>query len=105
MAKIISTSEFRSQVEGKEGVVVVDFFATWCGPCKMLAPVFEQAGEEMQNDATFLKVDIDESLELAQQFKISTVPTVMVFKNGKPVDSLVGFIPKEALVQKVKSHL
>ena len=105
MAKIINTSEFKTNVEENQGVVVVDFFATWCGPCKMLAPVFEQAGEEMQNDATFLKVDIDESLELAQQFKISTVPTVMVFKNGKPVDSLVGFIPKEALVQKVKSHL
>ena len=105
MAKIINTSEFKTNVEENQGVVVVDFFATWCGPCKMLAPVFEQAGEEMQNDATFLKVDIDESLELAQQFQISTVPTVMVFKNGKPVDSLVGFIPKEALVQKVKSHL
>ena len=105
MAKIINTSEFKTNVEENQGVVVVDFFATWCGPCKMLAPVFEQAGEEMQNDATFLKVDIDESLELARQFQISTVPTVMVFKNGKPVDSLVGFIPKEALVQKVKSHL
>ena len=105
MAKIINTSEFKTNVEENQGVVVVDFFATWCGPCKMLAPVFEQAGEEMQNEATFLKVDIDESLELARQFQISTVPTVMVFKNGKPVDSLVGFIPKEALVQKVKSHL
>ena len=105
MAKIINTSEFKTNVEENQGVVVVDFFATWCGPCKMLAPVFEQAGEEMQNDETFLKVDIDESLELAQKFQISTVPTVMVFKNGKPVDSLVGFIPKEALVQKVKSHL
>ena len=105
MAKIINTSEFKTNVEENQGVVVVDFFATWCGPFKMLAPVFVQAGEEMQNDATFLKVDIDESLELAQKFQISTVPTVMVFKNGKPVDSLVGFIPKEALVQKVKSHL
>lgn len=105
MAKIISTSEFRSQVEGKEGVVVVDFFATWCGPCKMLAPVFEQAGEEMKNDATFLKVDIDQSLEIAQQFRISTVPTMMIFKAGKPVETLVGFMPKEAIVQKVKSHL
>ena len=105
MAKIISTSEFRSQVEGKEGVVVVDFFATWCGPCKMLAPVFEQAGEEMKNDATFLKVDIDQSLEIAQKFRISTVPTMIIFKDGKPVESLVGFMPKESIVQKVKSHL
>ncbi|MBQ3422469.1 MAG: thioredoxin [Romboutsia sp.] len=105
MAKIINTSQFRESVEQNSGVVVVDFFATWCGPCKMLAPVFEQAGEEMKNDATFLKVDIDQSLEIAQQFRISTVPTMMIFKDGKPVESLVGFMPKEAIVQKVKSHL
>ena len=105
MAKIINTSQFRESVEGKQGVVVVDFFATWCGPCKMLAPVFEQAGEEMKNEATFLKVDIDQSLEIAQQFKISTVPTMMIFKDGKAVESLVGFMPKERIVQSVKSHL
>jgi len=105
MAKIINTSQFRESVEQNSGVVVVEFFATWCGPCKMLAPVFEQAGEEMKNDATFLKVDIDQSLEIAQQFRISTVPTMMIFKDGKPVESLVGFMPKEAIVQKVKSHL
>ncbi len=97
MAKIINTSQFRGSVEENQGVVVVDFFATWCGPCKMLAPVFEQAGEEMKNDATFLKVDIDQ--------RISTVPTMMIFKNGKPVETLVGFMPKERIVQKVKSHL
>ena len=105
MAKIINRSLFRGSVEENQGVVVVDFFATWCGPCKMLAPVFEQAGEEMKNDATFLKVDIDQSLELAQQFRISTVPTMMIFKDGKPVETLVGFKPKERIVQKVKSHL
>ena len=105
MAKIISTSEFRSQVEGKEGVVVVDFFATWCGPCKMLAPVFEALGEEMDGKARFLKLDVDQSLEIAQQFRISTVPTMMIFKDGKAVESLVGFMPKDAIVQKVKSNL
>ena len=105
MAKIINTSQFKESVEQNSGVVVVDFFATWCGPCKMLAPVFEQVGEEMKNEATFLKVDIDQSLEIAQQFRISTVPTMMIFKDGKPVESLVGFMPKEAIVQKVKSHL
>ena len=105
MAKIINTSQFRGSVEETQGVVVVDFFATWCGPCKMLAPVFEQVGEEMKNEATFLKVDIDQSLEIAQKFRITTVPTMMIFKDGKPVESLVGFMPKEAIVQKVKSHL
>ena len=105
MAQVISSEEFNNLVEHIEGIAVVDFFATWCGPCKMLAPVFEQAGEEMKNDATFLKVDIDQSLELAQQFRISTVPTMMIFKKGKPVETLVGFMPKERIVQKVKSHL
>ena len=105
MAKIINTSQFKTSVEENKGVVVVDFFATWCGPCKMLAPVFEQVGEEMKNEATFLKVDIDQSLEIAQKFRITTVPTMMIFKDGKPVETLVGFMPKESIVQKVKSHL
>ncbi|WP_042275113.1 thioredoxin [[Clostridium] dakarense] len=105
MAKIISTSQFRGDVENSNGVVVVDFFATWCGPCKMLAPVFEALGNEMQNEARFVKVDIDQSLEIAQQFNISTVPTMMIFKDGKPVESLVGFMPKEKIKAKVQSHL
>ncbi len=83
----------------------MDFFATWCGPCKMLAPVFDQVGEEMKEQAKFVKVDIDESLEIARQFNISTVPTIMVFKDGKPVKSLVGFMPKEKITAAVKSYL
>lgn len=105
MAKIINTAQFKSEVENSKGVIVVDFFATWCGPCKMLAPVFESLGEEMKDQARFAKVDIDQSLELAQQFSITTVPTVMVFKDGKPVDSLVGFIPKDKLKALVTSHI
>lgn len=101
MARVINTSEFDKAIEN--GVVVVDFFATWCGPCKMLAPVFDEASQEV--DATFVKVDIDQSLEIAQRFNITTVPTMMVFKNGQKVDSMVGFMPKEKLVEKVKSHL
>lgn len=101
----LNSKNFNEEITNTEKLVLIDFFATWCGPCKMLAPVFEQAGEEMKNDATFLKVDIDQSLELAQQFRISTVPTMMIFKNGKPVETLVGFMPKERIVQKVKSHL
>ena len=101
MARVINTSEFDKAIEN--GVVVVDFFATWCGPCKMLAPVFDEASQEV--DATSVKVDIDQSLEIAQRFNITTVPTMMIFKNGQKVDSMVGFMPKEKLVEKVKSHL
>ncbi|MBS5787331.1 thioredoxin [Clostridioides mangenotii] len=105
MAKVINTSEFRNQVEDGKGVVVVDFFATWCGPCNMLGPVFEELGEEMKEEAKFLKLDIDQSLEIAQQFNVSTVPTMMVFKDGKAVDTMVGFMPKDKIELKVKSHL
>ncbi|MCC0638036.1 MULTISPECIES: thioredoxin [unclassified Clostridioides] len=105
MAKIINTSEFRSSVEGSKGVVVVDFFATWCGPCNMLGPVFAELGEEMKDEARFVKVDIDESLEIAQQFSVSTVPTMIIFKDGEPVETLIGFMPKNKIEMKVKSYL
>lgn len=105
MAKVINTSEFRSSVEGSKGVVVVDFFATWCGPCKMLSPIYEALGDEMAEKAKFLKVDIDQSIELAQKFEVSTVPTMMIFKDGKPVDRLIGFMPKDNLKNKVESYM
>ena len=104
MSRIINTEEFNVEVENASETTVVDFFATWCGPCKMLAPVFESVSEEL-NNAKFVKVDIDESLELAQKFGISTVPTMMIFKDGKVVDKLVGFMPKESLKAKVEAHL
>lgn len=105
MAKVINTSEFRSSVEGSKGVVVVDFFATWCGPCKMLSPIYEALGNEMVEKANFLKVDIDQSIELAQKFEVSTVPTMLIFKDGKPVDRLIGFMPKENLKNKIESYM
>nr|UWI49579.1 thioredoxin [Clostridioides difficile] len=105
MAKIINNNEFINEVENKEGLVVVDFFATWCGPCKMLSPVYEALGNEMDEKANFLKVDIDQSMELAQKFEVSTVPTVIIFKDGKAVDRLIGFIPKDNLKNKIESYM
>lgn len=105
MAQVINSIEFRNLVEGAEGVAVVDFFATWCGPCKMLAPVFQEVGNELDKKAQFYKVDIDESLDIARQFNVSTVPTIIVFKNGEPVERLVGFMPKENLLTKIKEYI
>ncbi len=101
MIKIINHNEFINEVENKDGLVVVDFFATWCGPCKMLSPIYEALGDEMAEKAKFLKVDIDQSIELAQKFEVSTVPTMMIFKDGKPVDRLIGFMPKDNLKNKL----
>lgn len=103
--RMLNTSNFKNEVENASGVVVVDFFATWCGPCKMLTPIFESLSTEMDGKAKFVKVDIDQSLEIANKYRISSVPTMIVFKDGKPVDTLVGFMPKDKIASKVKSHL
>lgn len=105
MSRIINTNEFINEVENRKGTVVVDFFATWCGPCKMLSPVYNSLGEEMKEKADFLKVDIDQSMGLSQKFSVTTVPTVIVFKDGKEVDRLVGFIPKNSLQDKIEQYL
>ncbi len=102
MAKIINSQEFDNTIES--GVVVVDFFATWCGPCKMLAPVIDELSGELDN-VNFVKVDIDQSMDLAQKFRIVSVPTLKVFKNGEEVDTLMGFMPKEVLKSKVEAHI
>lgn len=104
MAKIIKTSEFRSEVEEKQGVVVVDFFATWCGPCKMLAPVFEELSGEVEG-VRFYKVDVDQALDIARKFAITTVPTMIIFKDGEAVDKLIGFVPKEQIRAKLEAQL
>ncbi len=105
MAQVISSEEFNNLVQNAEGVAVVDFFATWCGPCKMLAPVFQEVGNEFEEKADFYKIDIDQSLDIARQFSVSTVPTVIIFKNGEEVERLVGFMPKENLAAKVKEYI
>ena len=103
MAEILNNNNFDSEVEN--GVVVVDFFATWCGPCKMLAPVFEELSNEMNESAKFVKVDIDQNMEIARKFMVSTVPTMMIFKDGKQVDTMVGFMPKDVIKSKVEAHI
>ncbi|WP_270504657.1 thioredoxin [Paraclostridium sordellii] len=104
MTRIIETEEFKNEVENAIETTIVDFFATWCGPCKMLSPVFEEIDQNVE-EAKFLKVDIDKSLDLARRFEVTTVPTVIVFKDGKEADRLVGFIPKQKLEEMVKAHI
>lgn len=92
----INTREFNSEVLNQSGVVIVDFYATWCGPCKMLAPVLESIDNEMGN-IKVVKVDIDESRRLAMNYGIQSVPTIKIFKDGREVATRVGFQTKETL--------
>ena len=99
MIKHVNYNEFEELT--KSGTVVVDFFATWCGPCKMLAPVLEELSNE-ETEVTFLKVDIDEEELLAEKYNIQAVPTVLVFKDGRVVNKQLGFAPKAVLKNLLK---
>lgn len=81
----------------KQPLAVVDFAATWCGPCKMLAPVFSELSEEMAETVKFYHVDVDENTALSEEYGILSVPSIFVFKNGEPNARLSGFMPKDAL--------
>ena len=87
------------------GVALVDFWAEWCGPCKMQLPIIEEFSGEMEGKATIGKVNVDEELELAQSFGIQSIPTLILFKDGKPVKKLVGLHSKEALYEEVNQVL
>ncbi|CEH35886.1 thioredoxin [Romboutsia lituseburensis] len=104
MIRVLNNENFKSEIENSDKVVIVDFFATWCGPCKMLTPVFEELSNSM-TDVDFVKVDIDQSLRIAQEYNITSVPTMMIFKNGKPVDTIMGFVPKQNIENKLRMHL
>ncbi len=98
MGMHITTGNFVSQVEKAEKPVLLDLYATWCGPCKMLAPILEEL-ESSRNDILVGKVNVDEEPELTRRFSVSAVPTLLLFKNGVEVKRTSGFLPKEALEQ------
>lgn len=87
------------------GNIVIDFSATWCGPCMMLAPVMEEVSEELKNTASFYNIDVDENNALAMSFGISSIPAIVVMKNGEPVGATIGFQGKEELKSFITSKL
>ncbi len=95
MVEKINEKEFEELT--KEGNSIVDFSATWCGPCKMLEPVLESVSEEYKDDFKFYNMDVDENMELAQKFEVEGVPTILVLEKGKESNRTVGFIPKNML--------
>lgn len=104
MARLINSSEFSGLLQ-EDKLLVVDFYATWCGPCKKLSPTLNEVSEELGEQVNIVKVDVDESEDLAMDYGIRSVPTVLFFKNGQQVDKFVGALPKSEIVAKIQAQL
>lgn len=100
----VTDSDFQSFIQSDKPVLV-DFWATWCGPCKMMAPVLEEVSEEFADKLVVGKIDVDENPQIAGQFGIMSIPTLLVFKNGEVVNQLIGYKPKDDLVAQLRLSL
>ncbi|AGN25377.1 thioredoxin [Erysipelothrix rhusiopathiae] len=103
MALHITDKDFKEQTS--EGLVFVDFFAEWCGPCKMLAPVIDELAEKYEGKIKVAKLDIDENRQTATEFNVMSIPTMILFKDGEPVEKISGFQPKQALEKYLDSKI
>lgn len=100
MAEITLTSEnFDKEITNYKGTVLVDFWASWCGPCKMLAPIVHEISEEYAETVKVCKVNVDDAMELAQAYHIVSIPTLILFKDGKPVNKVIGYVNKSEIVK------
>ena len=104
MAKIATNTSFDELLQS-EKLVIVDFWATWCGPCRMLSPLLDEVEAEMEDKVEVVKVNVDDADEIAMRFRIMSIPTLLFFKNGAMVDRSVGAMPKSTLVEKINANL
>ena len=105
MAEAITQETFDSIITSSPKPVLVDFWASWCGPCRALGPVVEQVGKEMADRLAVYKCNVDEEEELATRFHIVSIPTLILFKEGKPAHTLVGIMPMATLVKELEANL
>jgi thioredoxin 1 len=101
MEKVLTDSNFKDEVSS--GLVLVDFWAPWCGPCRMLTPILEEVAKEVE-DVTVGKLNVDEEQSTAQEFQIMSIPAVMLFKDGEVVETLIGLRPKEDYLDAIEKH-
>jgi thioredoxin 1 len=101
----ITDDNFDSTIAGTEGLAMVDFWAAWCGPCRMVGPIVEEIADDYAGRITVGKLDVDANQRTATQFNVRSIPTILFFKDGKVVDTVVGAVPKPHLERKIQEHL
>lgn len=101
----LNEKNFEAEVKKADLPVIVDFWAEWCGPCKLMGPVFEELSDEYKGKMKFGKLNVDENQNLAEEFEVRSIPTLAVFKGGKVVGTIVGYYPKHALKEQIGKHL
>lgn len=101
--EIITEKNFEEKT--KSGLILIDFFATWCGPCRMMSPILEEVGENLDGKVSIYKVDVDDDEKLARKFGILSIPTLIIFKDGKQVDKKVGYIQADDLQAMIEKHI
>lgn len=104
MTKAITDAEFAKKVLESDKLVIVDFWAPWCGPCKQLGPIVDDVAKEVGKDVEIFKLNIDDNKESASKFGVRSVPTLMLFKEGAPFSTKVGVSPKSEILEWIKSH-
>jgi thioredoxin 1 len=101
----VGDDTFAASVDQSKGLVLVDFWATWCGPCIMVAPVLEQLAGQYAGRARILKLDVDHNQKTAMRFNVRSIPSILFFKDGRHVDTVVGAVPRQTLEAKIEHHL
>ena len=101
----ISDDDFDEEIGKHQGLAVVDFWAEWCGPCHMIAPFIEQVADEYDGKVKVGKVDVDSNQRTSMRFNVRSIPSVLLFKDGELVDTLIGAVPKAQLVERIEAHL
>lgn len=100
----VTDANFEQEVEKNDGLTIVDFWATWCGPCRMIAPILEQLSSEYAGKVKVTKLDVDANIKTGSRFNVRSIPTLLFFKGGKVVDQIIGAVPKTHIESKLQQH-